>query len=184
MIVLHKLEYSLNHRVLEIVGRIECGYFARKMLVDPEVFARQRTNWFGPIRPVITPPTACSRDDSVPSRCTSMLRERSKQRRIGAAICMHCSIETMNVATFFCFRLALRAQSGFRLVQIRFEDSLGLATTVYGTVTLSFVIASVPGFPTSRLSAETTYVVLPKENHKVDRSHNSRQEIRERRATV
>jgi hypothetical protein len=24
---------------------------------------------------------------------------------------------------------------------------------------------SVPGFPTSRLSAETTYVVLPKENH-------------------
>jgi hypothetical protein len=28
-----------------------------------------------------------------------------------------------------------------------------------------FVIPSVPGFPTSPLSPETTYVVLPKENH-------------------
>jgi hypothetical protein len=37
VIVLHELEYSLNHRVLEIVGRIEGGYFAGKMLVDPEV---------------------------------------------------------------------------------------------------------------------------------------------------
>jgi hypothetical protein len=30
---------------------------------------------------------------------------------------------------------------------------------------LSFVIPSVPGFPTSPLSPSTTYVVLPKENH-------------------
>jgi hypothetical protein len=39
------------------------------------------------------------------------------------------------------------------------------ATTLYGTVALSFVIGSVPGFPTSPLSPVTTYVVLPKENH-------------------
>jgi hypothetical protein len=37
-------------------------------------------------------------------------------------------------------------------VQIRFEKRLGSATTVYGTVALSFVIPSVPGFPTSPLS--------------------------------
>jgi hypothetical protein len=35
----------------------------------------------------------------------------------------------------------------------------------YGTVALSFVIPSVPGFPTSPLSPATTYVVLRKENH-------------------
>jgi hypothetical protein len=40
----------------------------------------------------------------------------------------------------------------FRPVQIRFEKRLGSATTVYGTVALSFVIPSVPGFPTSPLS--------------------------------
>jgi hypothetical protein len=45
------------------------------------------------------------------------------------------------------------------------EKRLGPATTLYGTVALSFVIPSVPGFPTSPLSLETTYVVLPKENH-------------------
>jgi hypothetical protein len=38
-------------------------------------------------------------------------------------------------------------------------------TTFYGTVALSFVIPSGPGFPTSLLSPMTTYVVLPKENH-------------------
>ena len=38
----------------------------------------------------------------------------------------------------------------FRPVQIRFEKRLGSATTVYGTVALSFVIPSVPGFPTSQ----------------------------------
>jgi hypothetical protein len=43
--------------------------------------------------------------------------------------------------------------------------SLGPATTFHGTVALSFVIPSVPGFPTSPLSLATTYVVLPKENH-------------------
>jgi hypothetical protein len=43
------------------------------------------------------------------------------------------------------------------------EKRLGSATTLYGTVALSFVIPSVPGFPTSLNS--TTYVVLPKENH-------------------
>jgi hypothetical protein len=42
----------------------------------------------------------------------------------------------------------------------------GLATTLYGTVALSFVIPSVPGFPAPPLSPATTYVVLPKENHK------------------
>ena len=41
----------------------------------------------------------------------------------------------------------------------------GPATTLYGTVALSFVIPSVPGFPTSPLSPATTHVVLSKENH-------------------
>jgi hypothetical protein len=45
------------------------------------------------------------------------------------------------------------------------EKPLGPATTLYGTDALSFVIPSVPGFPTSPLSPATTYVVLPKENH-------------------
>ena len=45
------------------------------------------------------------------------------------------------------------------------EKRLGSATTLYGAVALSFVIPSVPGFPTSLLSPATTYVVLPKENH-------------------
>ena len=45
------------------------------------------------------------------------------------------------------------------------EKRLGPATIVYGTVPLSFVIPSVPGFPTSPLSPATTYVVLLKENH-------------------
>ena len=45
------------------------------------------------------------------------------------------------------------------------EKRLGLATTLYGTVALSFVIPSVPGFPTSPLSPGTTYVVLLEENH-------------------
>jgi hypothetical protein len=39
-----------------------------------------------------------------------------------------------------------------RSVQIRFEKRLGSATTVNGTVALSFVIPSVAGFPTSPLS--------------------------------
>jgi hypothetical protein len=47
---------------------------------------------------------------------------------------------------------------------LRFEKR-GSATTLYGTVALSFVIPSVPEFPTSPLSAATTYVVLRKENH-------------------
>ena len=38
-------------------------------------------------------------------------------------------------------------------------------TTVHGAVALSFVIPSVPGFPTSPLLPATTYVVLPNENH-------------------
>jgi hypothetical protein len=45
------------------------------------------------------------------------------------------------------------------------EKRLGPATTLCGTVALAFVIPSVPGFPTSPLSAATTYVVLLKENH-------------------
>ena len=45
------------------------------------------------------------------------------------------------------------------------EKRLGPATTLYGAVALSFVIPSVPGFPTSPLSPAATYVVLPKENH-------------------
>jgi hypothetical protein len=44
-------------------------------------------------------------------------------------------------------------------------DGHGPMTTLYVTVALSFVIPSVPGFPTSPLSPATTYVVLPKENH-------------------
>jgi hypothetical protein len=55
--------------------------------------------------------------------------------------------------------------SAIRPVQIRFDKRLGSATTLYGTVALSFVIPSVPGFPASPLSTATTYVVLPKENH-------------------
>ena len=55
--------------------------------------------------------------------------------------------------------------SSVRPVQIRFEKRLGSATNLYGTVALSFVIPSVPGFPASPLSPATTYVVLPKENH-------------------
>ena len=45
------------------------------------------------------------------------------------------------------------------------DKRLGPASTLYGTVAPSFVIPSVPGFPTSQLSPATTYVVLPKENH-------------------
>ena len=45
------------------------------------------------------------------------------------------------------------------------QKRLGPATTFYETIALSFVIPSVPGFPTSPLSPATTYVVLPKENH-------------------
>ena len=52
-----------------------------------------------------------------------------------------------------------------RLAQIRFEKRLASAATLYGTVALSFVIPSVPLFPTSPLSPAATYVVLPKENH-------------------
>jgi hypothetical protein len=39
------------------------------------------------------------------------------------------------------------------------------ATALHATVALSFVIPSVPGFPTSPLLPATAYVVLPKENH-------------------
>ena len=45
------------------------------------------------------------------------------------------------------------------------EKHVGPATTFYATVALSFVIPSVPGFPTSPRSPPTTHVVLPKENH-------------------
>jgi hypothetical protein len=45
------------------------------------------------------------------------------------------------------------------------EKRLGPATNLYGTVTLSFVIPSVPGFAISPLSPATTYVVLFEENH-------------------
>ncbi len=45
------------------------------------------------------------------------------------------------------------------------EKRIGPATALYGTATLSFVIPSVPGFPTSPLSPATAYVVLRKENH-------------------
>jgi len=45
------------------------------------------------------------------------------------------------------------------------EKRLGPATTLLGTVALSFVIPSVPGFPTSPLLPATTHVVLPSENH-------------------
>jgi hypothetical protein len=45
------------------------------------------------------------------------------------------------------------------------EKRLPLETTFHRNVALPFVIPSVPGFPTSPLSPETTYVVLPKENH-------------------
>jgi hypothetical protein len=38
-------------------------------------------------------------------------------------------------------------------------------TTLHARVAVSFVIPSVPGFPTSPLSPATTYVALPKENH-------------------
>ena len=37
VIVLHGFEYALNHRVLEIAGRIKCSDFAGKVLPDPEV---------------------------------------------------------------------------------------------------------------------------------------------------
>src|SRR3984885_5835236 len=59
----------------------------------------------------------------------------------------------------------------FRPVQIKFENRLGSATNLlsatnlYGTVALSFVLPSVPGFPTSPLLPATAYVVLPRENH-------------------
>jgi hypothetical protein len=45
------------------------------------------------------------------------------------------------------------------------KNAVRPATNFHENVALSFVIPSVPGFPTSRLSAETTYVVFPKENH-------------------
>ena len=45
------------------------------------------------------------------------------------------------------------------------EERLGPATALYETIALSFVIPSVPGFPTSPLSPATTHVVLSKENH-------------------
>ena len=45
------------------------------------------------------------------------------------------------------------------------EKCLGPATTLYGTVALSFVIPSVPGFPAALLSSATPDVVLFKENH-------------------
>jgi hypothetical protein len=64
-----------------------------------------------------------------------------------------------------CPELVERGRLNFRPVQIRFHKRLGSATTLYGTVALSFVIPSEAEFPTSRRSAETTYVVLPKENH-------------------
>ncbi len=54
------------------------------------------TNWPGPINPVVTPPTASSPDCSVPSRCTSMLRAKSKQRSNGAAIVVHRSRRTIS----------------------------------------------------------------------------------------
>ena len=56
-----------------------------------------------------------------------------------------------------------KGRLNFRPVQI--GERLGSATTLYGTVALSFVIPSVPGFPTSPLSPASTYVVLFKENH-------------------
>jgi hypothetical protein len=45
------------------------------------------------------------------------------------------------------------------------EKRRGPVTTLYAIIALSFVIPSVPGFPTSPLSPAAAYVVLPKENH-------------------
>jgi hypothetical protein len=45
------------------------------------------------------------------------------------------------------------------------EKRLGLATVLYGTVALSFVIPSVPRISYFTALTSATYVVLPKENH-------------------
>jgi hypothetical protein len=45
------------------------------------------------------------------------------------------------------------------------SQSFCLATHFHKSANLSFVIPSVPGFPTSPLLLSSTYVVLPKENH-------------------
>jgi uncharacterized protein len=69
-----------------IPGLLLDAGFQFRCWLTPRCVALQRTNCPGPIKPVVTPPTAFSPDRSVPSRCTSMLRARSKQRSIGAAI--------------------------------------------------------------------------------------------------
>jgi hypothetical protein len=64
-----------------------------------------------------------------------------------------------------CPELVERRRLAFRPVQIRFGKCLGSATTLYGTVALSFVIPSEAGISYFTALTSATYVVLPKENH-------------------
>ena len=65
-----------------------------------------------------------------------------------------------------------------RPVQTRFGKRLGSATTLYGTVAISFVIPSEPGFPTSQLPLAPLMWFSLKRTTCSNRSRNSRLEIR------
>src|ERR1700733_4233355 len=63
----------------------------------PKCLARQVTRWWRSMMPEVTPDlaTACSPKCMFPARWTSTLLARSKQRSMGASICVISSSVTM-----------------------------------------------------------------------------------------
>ena len=87
MIVPHKSEGTFYHHVLKVNRRLHCRYFACEAMPDTKVLlVRQVTRCPAPIKPEVTPALATARSPkcTLPAKCTSTLRARSKHRSIGA----------------------------------------------------------------------------------------------------
>jgi hypothetical protein len=78
VIVLHELEGSLDHCVLKVAGRVENRNLAGEVLTDAKMFGLPPHELTRPDEAGCHSVLARSPVRSVPSRCISMLRERSK----------------------------------------------------------------------------------------------------------
>ena len=95
MVVLHELESALDHGVLEVARTFEGSDLARKMLPNPEMLRSPADKLSRSNQPGCHSTNRSFTRPLRPQQMTSMLRERSKQRSIGAAICMRSSMETI-----------------------------------------------------------------------------------------